>query len=84
VIGKSSVLPWFPLRSQAKYMVRTINCYPIIAHVLTCKKVIQGFKLPRGKKLGKFNGVAPSSGYNSVSGALFHMKLSEDIEQKLR
>jgi len=32
----------------------------------------------------KFNGVAPSRGYNSASGALFRMKLSEDIAQKLR
>jgi len=41
-------------------------------------------KLPQDKKKGKFNGGAPSKGYNSASGALFCMKLSEDIEQKLR
>jgi len=28
--------------------------------------------------------MAPSRGYNSASGTLFRMKLSEDIEQKLR
>jgi len=33
---------------------------------------------------GKFNGVAPSRGYNSAPGALFRTKLSEDIEKKLR
>ena len=27
--------------------------------------------------------MAPSRGYNSASGDLFHMKLTEDIEQKL-
>jgi len=40
--------------------------------------------LPRGKKKGKFNGMAPSRGYNSASGDLFGLKLTEDIEQKLR
>jgi len=33
--------------------------------------------------VGKFNGLAPSRGYNSASGALFRMRLTEDIEQKL-
>jgi len=28
--------------------------------------------------------MAPSRGYNSVSGTLFRMKLTEDIKQKLR
>ena len=36
-------------------------------------------QLPRGKKKGKFNGMAPSRGYNSASGDVFHMKLTEDI-----
>jgi len=39
---------------------------------------------PRGKKKGKFNGMAPSRGYNSASGDLFGLKLTENIEQKLR
>jgi len=33
---------------------------------------------------GQINGMVPSKGYNLASGALFHMKLTEDIEQKLR
>jgi len=28
--------------------------------------------------------MAPSKGYNLASGILFHMKLTEDMEQKLR
>ena len=36
-----------------------------------------------GKKWGKFNGGAPSRGYNLVSGDSFGMKLTLDIEEKL-
>jgi len=41
-------------------------------------------QLPQDKKKGKFNGMAPSRGYNLASGTLFRLKLTEDIEQKLR
>jgi len=43
-------------------------------------------QLPRGKNSvkGKFNGMAPSRGNNSASGTLLRLKLTEDIEQKLR
>jgi len=33
---------------------------------------------------GKLNGTAPSRGYNSAFGDLFGLKLTGDIEQKLR
>ena len=40
-------------------------------------------QINRGKKLGKFNGRAPSVGYNLACGDFFCMKLIQIIEEKL-
>jgi len=48
--------------------------------VKTCNCNFRRAKLRKGK----FNGMAPSRGYNSASGDLFGLKLTEDIGQKLR